>query len=139
MRFIRKPTIHPEHHTLMNPEQAASLAPSGITVGLILLFGLISFVCWIKVLIALFKNAGVGLGILGIICNLFAFIWGWVKSGSLGLRGTMLAWTIATVGLFIMYGKMAADVLSNPEMQKAIQEAQQKAQQPAAAPAPANQ
>jgi hypothetical protein len=121
----------------MNPEQAASLAPSGVTMGLIALFIIISLVCWIKVLIALFKNAGVGLGILGIICSLFAFIWGWVKSGSLGLRGTMIAWTVSIVGMMVVQGKMAADMVSNPEMQKLMQQAQQQAQQPAAAPAPA--
>ncbi|MFN7565177.1 MAG: hypothetical protein ACK5TH_25680 [Prosthecobacter sp.] len=121
----------------MNPEQAASLAPSGVTMGLFALFALISLICWIKVLIALFKNAGVGLGILGIICSLFSFIWGWVKSGSLGLRGTMIAWTVSIIGIMVLQGKMAADMVSNPEMQKLIQEAQQQAQQPAAAPAPA--
>ncbi|MBK8038711.1 MAG: hypothetical protein IPK22_16515 [Verrucomicrobiaceae bacterium] len=127
----------------MSPEQAASLAPSGVNIALIGLFIVVSLICWIKVLIALFKNAGVGLGILGIICSLFAFIWGWVKSGSLGLRGTMIAWTVCTVGMMAVQGKMAADMVSNPEMQKLIQEAQQQAQQPAAAPeaapAPANQ
>jgi hypothetical protein len=106
-------------------------------MGLFALFALISLICWIKVLIALFKNAGVGLGILGIICSLFSFIWGWVKSGSLGLRGTMIAWTVSIIGIMVLQGKMAADMVSNPEMQKLIQEAQQQAQQPAAAPAPA--
>lgn len=105
-------------------------------MALIGLFIIISLICWIRVLIALFKNAGVGLGILGIICSLFAFIWGWVKSGALGLRGTMIAWTISIIGMMVVQGKMAADMVSNPEMQKLIQEAQQQAQQPAAAPAP---
>jgi len=130
----------------MNPEQAASLAPSGVTLALFGLFAIISLICWIKVLIALFKNAGVGLGILGIICSLFAFIWGWVKSGALGLRGTMLAWTISIIGIMVVQGKMTADLISSPEMQKAIKQAQEQAQQPAAAPAapapapaPANQ
>jgi shikimate 5-dehydrogenase len=60
-----------------------------------------------------------------------------VKSGSLGLRGTMIAWTVSIIGIMVLQGKMAADMVSNPEMQKLIQEAQQQAQQPAAAPAPA--
>lgn len=123
--------------------QAAALAgaaPSGLVIGLFVVIAIVSLVCWIKVLIALFKNAGVGLGILGIICAIFAFIWGWVKSGSLGLRSTMIVWTLCIVGSFVVQGKMAADMISNPEFQKAMQEAQKQAAPapaPEAAPAPA--
>ncbi|MBE2282586.1 MAG: hypothetical protein IAE77_03890 [Prosthecobacter sp.] len=126
----------------MQPDsQAAALAgaaPSGLTLGLFAVIAIVSIICWIKVLIALFKNAGVGLGILGIICAIFAFVWGWVKSGSLGLRGTMITWTLCLVGSFVVQGKMAADMMSNPEFQKAIKEAQQQQAAPSApAPAPA--
>jgi hypothetical protein len=58
---------------------------------------LVSLVCWIKVLIVLFSKAGVGLGILGIICSLFAFIWGWMKHKEYGLTKVMTVWTIAIV------------------------------------------
>jgi len=58
---------------------------------------IVSLVCWIKVLIVLFKKAGVGLGILGIICGLFAFIWGWMKHKENGLTKVMTVWTITIV------------------------------------------
>jgi hypothetical protein len=58
---------------------------------------IVNLVCWIKVLIVLFSKAGVGLGILGIICSLFAFIWGWMKHKEYGLTKVMTVWTIAVV------------------------------------------
>lgn len=125
----------------MQPDsQAAALAgaaPSGVTLGLFAVIAIVSIICWIKVLIALFKNAGVGLGILGIICAIFAFVWGWIKSGPLGLRGTMITWTLCIVASVVVQGKMAADMMSNPEFQKAIKEAQQQQAAPAPTPAPA--
>jgi hypothetical protein len=55
----------------------------------------ISVVCWILVLVQMFKQS-VGKGILGLICGLYAFIWGWMNS-SLGLKNIMLLWTAAIV------------------------------------------
>jgi hypothetical protein len=55
--------------------------------------GIGSLVCWIIVLIRMFKTAGVLQGIIGIICALWAFIWGWINSGAQNLRNVMLAWT----------------------------------------------
>jgi len=63
---------------------------------LTLLTGLISigtFVCFIIVLIKLFQIQGVLHGILGIICGLYTFIWGWIKSAELNIRNIMLIWT----------------------------------------------
>ena len=57
--------------------------------------GAISVVCWIIVLIRMFKE-GVLKGILGLICGLYAFIWGWMNSGS-GLKNVMLLWTLAII------------------------------------------
>lgn len=59
----------------------------------------ISVVCWILVLVQMFKQS-VGKGILGLICGLYAFIWGWMNS-SLGLKNIMLIWTVAIVIGFI--------------------------------------
>lgn len=57
--------------------------------------GLGMLICWIIVLINMFK-ASVLHGILGLICGLWAFIWGWMHaSGS--LRNVMLIWTILLV------------------------------------------
>jgi hypothetical protein len=59
------------------------------------IIGLGCLVCWIIVLIRMFKS-GVLTGILGLICGLYAFIWGWMHSGE-GLRNVMLIWTILLI------------------------------------------
>ena len=69
---------------------------------LLLLLG--SIICWILVLIQMFKNAGAVHGIIGILCSLYAFIWGWMNAGKLGLRNLMLAWTL----ILILYIILAA-------------------------------
>ncbi len=56
----------------------------------------VSFVCWIMVLIKIFKE-NVGLGILGIVCGLFPFIYGWVKVKEYDCKNVMLAWSAAFV------------------------------------------
>ncbi len=69
---------------------------------LAILVGLGSLVCWIMTLVAIFKNSNIGLGILGIFCPLFAFIFGWVKSSEWGIRGLMVVWTILFVLTLVM-------------------------------------
>ena len=59
------------------------------------IIGLGALVCWIMVLIRMFK-AGVLTGILGLVCGLYAFIWGWLHSGE-GLRNVMIIWTILII------------------------------------------
>jgi hypothetical protein len=54
--------------------------------------GLGMLICWIIVLIHMFK-ASVLHGILGLICGLWAFIWGWMHAAG-GLRNVMVIWTI---------------------------------------------
>jgi hypothetical protein len=63
-------------------------------MGMILQYvvGLGCLICWIIVLIRMFKES-VLKGLLGLICGLYAFIWGWMNSGA-GLRNVMLIWTI---------------------------------------------
>ena len=46
---------------------------------LLVAVSVVSLVCWIMTLIKIFK-VNIGLGILGIICGLFAFIYGWIKA-----------------------------------------------------------
>lgn len=129
----------------MDPS-AQTAATAGI-VGIIVLvafaaIAIISIVCWIKVLIALFKKEGAGLGILGILCTIYAFIWGWMKSAELGLKKTMIWWTLCVVGSVVLWVVAAASMMgvaaSNPEFQKefqkAMEEAQTKAREQQAAP-----
>jgi hypothetical protein len=60
-------------------------------------------VCFILVVIAMFKNNQTGLGIVclvGLLCGiggLIAFIYGWIKSGEWNLKTVMLVWTAAIV------------------------------------------
>ncbi len=57
------------------------------------LVGIGSLVCWIMVLIKLFKEKGVLHLILGIICALYPFIWGWINVTRLNIKNVMLAWS----------------------------------------------
>ena len=73
-------------------------------LGILALLALIGCViCWILVLIKIFQNDGALKGILGLICSLFAFIWGWMNAGRLNIKNIMLAWTV----LLILYAILA--------------------------------
>ena len=61
------------------------------------LVGIGSLICWVMVLIRLFKAKGALHGILGIICALYPFIWGWINANALGIKNIMLAWTACFV------------------------------------------
>ncbi len=61
------------------------------------LFGLGSLVCFVMVIVKLFKQEGTMKGILGIVCALYTFVWGWMNSGKLNIRNVMLAWTVLVV------------------------------------------
>lgn len=64
------------------------------------------FVCWIMVLIKMFKTQESPLmGILGIFCGLWAFIWGWMNAAKYDLKKIMMlwsaAWVLAVIGAVI--------------------------------------
>lgn len=61
---------------------------------LAMLVGIGCLICFIIVLIKLFQNEGALKGILGLICGLYTFIWGWMNSDRLGIRNIMLIWSI---------------------------------------------
>ncbi|HWX41015.1 MAG TPA: hypothetical protein VN345_07680 [Blastocatellia bacterium] len=64
------------------------------------LVGLAMFICYIVVLIRVFKVAGPGHGFVSIIvCGLWAFVWGWINAAKQGLTKIMIIWT----GLMILY------------------------------------
>jgi hypothetical protein len=59
-----------------------------------------SFIAWIAgivVLVKLFQKEGLLKGILGLICMLYTFIWGWqnMKNEELKLKNWMYAWSVA--------------------------------------------
>lgn len=70
------------------------------TIGNILIgiAGITTLICWIMVLIKMFTTESSPLmGIIGIICPLWAFIWGWMNAGKAGTKKIMLIWTAAFV------------------------------------------
>jgi len=69
-----------------------------------MLAGLVSLVCFIIMVIPLFKEKGALHGILGIICGLYTFIWGWMNAARLGKTQIMLIWTIALVATIVING-----------------------------------
>ena len=65
-------------------------------------FGLINLACLIMVLIKLFQEKGVLHGILGLICGLYTFIWGWMNVDRLNIRNIMIAWSVCIVLAIIL-------------------------------------
>jgi hypothetical protein len=81
------------------------------------LTGLAMFVCAIMVLIQLFKQKGIVHAILGFICMLYTYIWGWqnIKNEELKLKNWMYGWT-AALGVYIVLvilSSVVASVLNN--------------------------
>ena len=70
---------------------------NGLIVGLSAIVGLANLVLFIMVLIKLFQIEGTMKGILGLICGLYTFIWGWMKNKELGITQIMWAWSALIV------------------------------------------
>jgi hypothetical protein len=85
-----------------------------LIVGSVLLgiAGLASFITFIMVLVKLFQQKGALHGILGIFCNLYPFIWGWIESTRLNLKKVMLIWTLSIVVAMVGYGMVIAGAVS---------------------------
>jgi hypothetical protein len=70
----------------------------GTILGLLgLILGLANLDCFIMVLVKLFQDKGVLHGILGLICSLYTFIWGWMNVDKNKNRDVMLGWTACIV------------------------------------------
>lgn len=67
---------------------------SGLLSILAILVVLGCLICFIMVLIKLFQEEGALKGILGLICSLYTFIWGWMNASRLGINTIMLIWTV---------------------------------------------
>jgi hypothetical protein len=66
--------------------------------------GVLAFVAGLVVLFKLFQKEGVLKGILGLICMLYTYIWGWmhIKDESLNLKNWMYIWTgVIVLGLIL--------------------------------------
>src|SRR3954462_14468662 len=66
--------------------------------------GIGSLVCFIIVLIKLFQQKGALHGILGIICGLYTFVWGWIESTRLGKKKFMPLWARFLIGGLVLQG-----------------------------------
>jgi hypothetical protein len=76
---------------------------------IVVVCGVIELVCWIMVLVKIFQSGSIGLGILGIICPLFAFIYGWMKVDEFGIRNIMLTWSVCFgIGIALNFVTMSA-------------------------------
>jgi hypothetical protein len=84
----------------------------GIVSILVFVVGLVNLVLAIMVLIKLFQKEGVVKGILGIICMLYTFIWGWMKAKELQITNIMWGWTACIVVQIILSFVMQASVAS---------------------------
>ena len=94
-----------------------------IFFGIAGILGLILLVQQIMLLVKLFKHGGIGLGILGICIPIFAFIWGWMKAGELGMKKLMTWMTILFILCGLSYGIGAFAFFASPEMQQKFKEA----------------
>ncbi|MFH0878101.1 MAG: hypothetical protein V2A34_00160 [Lentisphaerota bacterium] len=77
----------------------------------------LAFVAGIVVLVKLFQKEGFLKGILGLICMLYTYIWGWmhVKDESLNIKNWMWIWTGAILlGIVLTtIGQVTSDVTSD--------------------------
>src|SRR5437763_15200022 len=64
-------------------------------LGLLLWLGCL--ICFIMVLIKLFEENGLRHGILGLICGLYTFIWGWINANRLNIKNIMIIWTVLII------------------------------------------
>lgn len=61
-----------------------------------------SVICFVIVLIKLFQTEGALKGILGLICSLYTFIWGWMNATKLNIKNIMMIWTAILILAFIV-------------------------------------
>jgi hypothetical protein len=64
--------------------------------------GIGCLVCFIIVLVKLFQENGILHGILGLICGLYTFIWGWINATRLNIKNIMLIWTLLIIVSIIL-------------------------------------
>ncbi len=75
-----------------------------VVSGLIIILGVAQLVLFIMILIRLFKAKGALHGILGILCSLYTFIWGWMKHREQQITKLMTAWTACMLIPFLLQG-----------------------------------
>lgn len=79
---------------------------------LVVLASLANLVLFILVLIKLFQKEGTLKGILGLICSLYTFIWGWIKHKELQITNIMIGWTACIIITIILQLMAQAALMS---------------------------
>ncbi|HQR38384.1 MAG TPA: hypothetical protein PLF26_08270 [Blastocatellia bacterium] len=75
----------------------------GMLIGLLgIVVYIATLVCLVMVLIKLFQVEGALKGILGIICGLYTFVWGWMNADKLNIKNIMLAWTVLIIIMIVL-------------------------------------
>ncbi|HSI62316.1 MAG TPA: hypothetical protein VLE43_04335 [Candidatus Saccharimonadia bacterium] len=92
-------------------------------IGLAVILGVIAIVMYILLLVKLFKHGGVGLGILGLFCSPFTYIWGWMKCGEFGFKSLMVWLTILLLIASLLGGAGSGLAAGSPEGKKALEDA----------------
>ena len=69
--------------------------------------------CLVMVLLKLFPAEGPLKGILGILCGLYTYIWGWMNSSRFNLKTIMLIWTAVIILQMLMAGMMGFSAFSS--------------------------
>lgn len=80
------------------------------------LLSLVNIVCFSMVLIKMFSDesdGGVGKGILGLFCGLYAFVWGWQHRRVHDMNTLMLTWTVV-IALSILLQALLMNQVSVP-------------------------
>jgi hypothetical protein len=100
----------------------------------------VSLVAFVMVLIKLFKKEGALKGILGLICSIYAFVWGWMNHAGLNITKLMAIWSITiAVGILLqgatflgLFGEVVPPQVATqaPTMQPGPKEVPKAAPQP---------
>lgn len=62
----------------------------------------------VVVLIKLFQREGVVKGILGFICMIYTFMWGWMHAREENIQVLMIIWTVIILGSVFMLAILTA-------------------------------
>lgn len=84
---------------------------------LALLVSLGALICFIIVLIKLFQEKGALHGILGLLCGIYTFIWGWIHAARLNIKNIMLAWTVLLIVGIVLNVMGAGAAFTNLQVQ----------------------
>jgi len=80
-----------------------------------------SIIIFFIVLIKLFKTEGALKGILGFLCGLYTFIWGWLKHKELQMTKMMTVWTL----IFVIF-MVGTPLIGTAEIMKMFETVQGK-------------